>query len=180
MRSDTEDLDPLGLFDPLALHDFREQVQAAYTAGLEEQFAQELYSRASNYNVVPEGGKLRIVLLTSGEFCVIEGLLILGHDGKTFPLVETARMIDRKVLEGVGDPDAYRVLVDLTQEAFEGMIRRGTGSCGIGLDTRRSSVARRAVIRSLNAKIVRSAVGRDSYHMTWENQDVRRTKPVPA
>jgi len=152
MRSATDDLEALGLFDPLELHDLREQVQAAYTAGLEEQFAQELYCRASSYNVVPEGGgvrvgyinqgnyyeenrtdafsfdgavtqegdQLRIVLRTSGEFGVIKGLVILGQDGRTFHLVETARMIDGKMLEGVGDPDAFRVLVDLAQEAFEG------------------------------------------------------------
>lgn len=148
----TADLEALGLFEPLELHDLREQSQAAYSAGLEEQFAHELYCRASTYNVVPEGecrrigyikqgnyyeesrtdafsydgmvtqerDQLRIVLRTSGELGVIRGLTLTAQNGRAFRLVETARMVDGRMLEGVGDPDAYRVLVDLAQEAFEG------------------------------------------------------------
>lgn len=151
MRIATADLETLGLFEPLELHDLRELAQAAYSAGLEEQFTHELYCRASSYNVVPEGERqrigyikqgnyyeenrtdafssdgtvcqehdqLRIVLRTSGELGVIEGLLLVAQNGRTFKLIETARMVDGRMLEGVGDPDAYRVLVDLAQAAFE-------------------------------------------------------------
>jgi hypothetical protein len=138
MKFVTTDLEALDLFNPLEIHDLHEQAQAAYTAGLEEQFAQELYCRASTYNVVPEGGntrvgyikqgnyydecrtdafnfdgmvtqerdQLRIVLRTSGELGVIKGLQLVTENGRTFRLVETARMVDGKMLQGVGDPDA--------------------------------------------------------------------------
>lgn len=151
MRIATADLEALNLFEPLELHDLREQAQGAYSAGLEEQFAHELYCRASCYNVVPEGERLRIgyikqgnyyeenrtdafssdgmvtqerdqlriVLRTSGELGVIRGLFLIAQSGRTFRLVETARMVEGRMLEGVEDPDAYRVLIDLAQEAFE-------------------------------------------------------------
>ncbi|RWU18123.1 hypothetical protein DM813_26030 [Pseudomonas alkylphenolica] len=60
MKIFTADLEALGLFEPLEQHDLRELAQAAYSAGLEEQFAYELYCRASTYNVVEEGRRQRI------------------------------------------------------------------------------------------------------------------------
>ncbi|WP_141231064.1 hypothetical protein [Pseudomonas sp. Irchel 3F5] len=151
MRMATADLQAPDLFDPLELHDLCEQAQAAYSAALEEQFARELYYRASSYNVVPVGGhrrigcirqgnyykenrtesfscdgmviqepdRLRVVLRTSGELGVIQGLQLIGADGRVYRLVETARMIEGRMLQGIDDPDAYRVLIDLAQEAFE-------------------------------------------------------------
>lgn len=151
MRMATADLQALDLFDPLEVHDLSEQAQAAYSAALEEQFAHDLYCRASSYNVVPVGGHrrigcirqgnyykenrtkafscdgmvikepdhLRVVLRTSGELGVIQGLQLVGADGRIYRLVETARMIEGRMLQGVDDPDTYRVLIDLAQEAFE-------------------------------------------------------------
>ncbi|MGF6591066.1 hypothetical protein [Pseudomonas sp. 2835] len=151
MRMATADLQDLELFDPLEVHDLFEQAQAAYSAALEEQFAHELYCRASSYNVVPVGGyrrigsirqgnyyeenrteafscdgmviqepdRLRVVLRTSGELGVILGLQLIGTDGRVYHLVETARMVEGRMLQGVDDPEAYRVLIDLAQEAFE-------------------------------------------------------------
>lgn len=68
MRIATADLETLDLFEPLELHDLRELAQAAYSAGLEEQFAHELYCRASSYNVVPEGERQRIGYIKQGNY----------------------------------------------------------------------------------------------------------------
>ncbi|RWU18122.1 hypothetical protein DM813_26025 [Pseudomonas alkylphenolica] len=70
--------------------------------------------------MIQDRDQLRIVLRTSGELGVIKGLLLVGQNGRTLHLIETARMVDGRTLQGVEDPDAYRVLVDLAQEAFEG------------------------------------------------------------
>lgn len=145
----------LGLFDPLELYELREQAHAAYSAGLEEQFAQERYCQSALYNVVPDGKNERIATISHGVYsreiaddaiqsspcyhgrvtitngrvhlvmsyplhCLpIFGLRFVTEDGISCRLVETTRLIEGKWLTGVNDPDAYRVLIDLGQEAFE-------------------------------------------------------------
>ncbi|MNJ22817.1 hypothetical protein D3C77_171910 [compost metagenome] len=69
--------------------------------------------------VIQEPDRLRVVLRTSGELGVIQGLQLVGADGRVYRLVETTRMIEGRMLQGVDAPDAYRILIDSAQEAFE-------------------------------------------------------------
>ncbi|WP_430317013.1 hypothetical protein [Pseudomonas sp. p1(2021b)] len=149
------EMEKLNLFDPLELYEMREQAHAAYSAGLEEQFAQERYCQSAFYNVVPDGKNERIATISHGVYseetgsgeqhsspsyhgrvvvtdervhlvmnyplhCLpISGLRFVTEDGTPCHLVETTRLVDGKWLTGVNDPDAYRALIDLGQEAFE-------------------------------------------------------------
>lgn len=64
-------------------------------------------------------GRVHLVM-SQPNYCVpISGLRFVTGDGIPCQLVETARMSNGKWLTGVQDPDAYRALVDLAQEAFE-------------------------------------------------------------
>lgn len=86
MEWTTSRLQDSGLFDQMEVYDLQLRYQGAYTAALEEQFAHDVYCRASDYNVVPEGSPRRIAHITHGNYY---------EDGKTSHFLFDGRVVTK-------------------------------------------------------------------------------------
>jgi len=69
--------------------------------------------------VYPNADGADLALNMSGSTGRIKGLSLTMPDGQQYRLIETARIIQGKTYEPLGDPEIYRALIDIAQVAQE-------------------------------------------------------------